>query len=75
VTGDLDAVRRQVTAEERVAATLDPPRLEIAARALIEDGFVVLDDLVPISAIDELRERMHPDLPEIVRRTEEHLRR
>jgi ectoine hydroxylase-related dioxygenase (phytanoyl-CoA dioxygenase family) len=39
-----------------------------AVRSLLEDGFVVLDDVVPVAVIDALREAMERDLAELQQR-------
>ncbi len=63
-----DPVRLQVTREERDRGALAPTRHAAAAQALADDGFVVLDDLVPVELLDRLRDRMHRDLEELQRR-------
>src|SRR4051812_40897456 len=67
--------RIEVTGEERESGTLAPDRLEQARRAILDDGFVVLDDLLDVRQIDVLRQRMDEDVPELERRTIENPRK
>jgi hypothetical protein len=66
--GPRDVVRLGVTAAERSAGTLAQAVLEQARQAMLDDGMVVLDDLIPVDLADSLRERMHADLPALEQR-------
>jgi hypothetical protein len=70
-----DVTRIAVTVDERASGSLTPDRLAAARHAILEDGFVVLDDVIPVEQVDTLRERMHQDVPELERRAEEEPRR
>ena len=66
----LDAVRIGVTADERAAGELAPENFEAARQAMLDDGLVVLDDLLPLEIVDALAERMHADVPALGERYE-----
>lgn len=51
-----------ISPEERQSGQMTPERLAQALRALDEDGFVVLNDVVDLGHIATLRERMFADL-------------
>jgi hypothetical protein len=70
MTNDTGVVRIEVTPVERAAGTLTPERIERARDAMLDDGFVVFDDLLDVGQIDSLRQRMHEDIPELQRRAE-----
>lgn len=59
-----------VSDAERIAGALDADNFEAARAAMLADGMVVLDDLIPVEVIDALAERMHADIPELVRASE-----
>jgi hypothetical protein len=63
-------VRIEVSDAERVAGELVDERFAAARDAMLADGFVVLDDLIPADVIDALADRMHSDIPELVRVSE-----
>jgi ectoine hydroxylase-related dioxygenase (phytanoyl-CoA dioxygenase family) len=63
-----DAIRIAVGRDEVTAGSLRAERLALARRAMTDDGFVVLDDLVPVEVVDALDERMERDVPELERR-------
>ena len=64
----VDAVRIGVTREERAAGELSPEKFEQARQAMLDDGLVVLDDLLPLAIVDALGERMHAEVPDLVER-------
>jgi len=47
-----------------------PQEIEIAKRAIEEDGFVVLEDVVDLEHIRILRDKMLEDLPKVLARTD-----
>lgn len=55
-------VQVDVTAEEVAAGTLTPEHLEAAVAAVLDDGFVVLADVVSAASLDALHERMLADI-------------
>lgn len=63
MTTTIDAVRLAVTETERQAGQLEGSRLETARQAVLDDGFVVFDDLLPLELVDRLAARMHADVP------------
>lgn len=69
-TDEPEVVRIQVTEAERTSGALAPEQLERAREAMLYDGFVILDDLVPVDLVDALRERMARDLPALLERHE-----
>ena len=71
----LAILRIEVTDHDRASGSLEPAKLEAARAALLDDGFVVLDQVVPPALIDALREAMERDIDELVRRTERAPRR
>jgi hypothetical protein len=69
------ATRIVVTDEEWAGGCLAAETFERARRAMLEDGFVVLDDLLPEAIIDALGARMHADVPALVQRHEGRVQR
>lgn len=59
----IDAVRVAVEEEERASGVLSLHSFDVARRAMLDDGMVVLDDLVPADIVDAIRGRMHADIP------------
>lgn len=55
----------QVSAAEKSNGRLDQRNLEIATRALVRDGLVVLEDLVDHAVLDRLNEKMVKDAYEL----------
>ena len=53
------------TAAERAAGRFDTGTVQRAVKALRDDGFVVIDDIVDHGHLDRLRERMTDDLEKI----------
>jgi ectoine hydroxylase-related dioxygenase (phytanoyl-CoA dioxygenase family) len=58
----------KISPEELRSGVMDPAHLEAAVRAVREDGFVVLEDVVDLGHIAILRERMLEDLDTILAR-------
>jgi hypothetical protein len=54
-----------VSAAEKSNGLLDQRNLEIATRALVRDGLVVLEDLVDHTVLDRLNEKMVKDAYEL----------
>jgi ectoine hydroxylase-related dioxygenase (phytanoyl-CoA dioxygenase family) len=61
-------VALDITAAERESGELSPEHLEAAVRAMREDGFVVLNDVIDLAHLAMLRDRMLDDLPKILAR-------
>jgi hypothetical protein len=68
--GAVDAVRLTVSDAERSAGVQSPEPVEQAREAMLDDGLVVLDDLLPVEIVDALAARMHAAVPALVRRYE-----
>lgn len=62
----VDAIRLAITDVERSQGRLEAERLEVARQAVLGDGFVVLDDLLPLELVDQLAARMHAEVPALV---------
>jgi ectoine hydroxylase-related dioxygenase (phytanoyl-CoA dioxygenase family) len=60
----------QLSAEERAAGQLNPDTVSRAKRALDEDGFVILEDVVDLQHIGVLRDKMIEDLPHVLARSD-----
>ncbi len=58
----------KISPEELESGVMDPAHLQEAVRAVREDGFVVLEDVVSLEHIAALRERMLADLETILAR-------
>lgn len=54
-----------VSAAEKEAGRLTQRNLEIATRALVRDGLVVLEDLIDHAVLDRLNEKMVQDAYEL----------
>lgn len=54
-----------VSAKEKSSGQLDQRNLEIATRALVRDGLVVLEDLLDHAVLDRLNEKMVQDAYEL----------
>jgi ectoine hydroxylase-related dioxygenase (phytanoyl-CoA dioxygenase family) len=67
-----EAVRIQVSEDERAAGVLGPEKFEQAREAILDDGIVILDDLVPVDFVDSLRERMAAEVPALLERAKAH---
>ena len=67
---DVDAVRIEVAAAERATGTLVAETFKRAREAMLDDGIVVLDDLLSLDVVETLGARMHADLPALVERYE-----
>ena len=61
-----DAVRIAVDEAERTTGLLDADRLDVARRAMLDDGLVVLDDLVPIEIVETLADLMYGEVEAFV---------
>jgi Phytanoyl-CoA dioxygenase (PhyH) len=59
-----------ITPAERESGKLTKEHLAAAARALREDGFVVLNDVIDVGHLEMLRGRMLEDLRQILARTD-----
>ena len=59
-------IRIAPTAAERRAGTLAPANLERACAALIDDGVVVLEQVIDAGPLDALKERMDRDSAELL---------
>jgi hypothetical protein len=59
-----------MTDGEQDRGRLDPDNPEAARQALLDNGFVVLDDVVPVRIVDALREVMERDLDALERQSE-----
>ena len=58
----------QVTTKELAARALSAMNLDAAAEALLVDGFVILEDVVNVSHLDLLHERLTADLEALLSR-------
>lgn len=54
-----------VSAAEKINGHLEQRNLEIATRALVRDGLVVLEDMIDHSVLDRLNEKMVKDAYEL----------
>jgi hypothetical protein len=54
-----------VTAAEKSNGRLEQRSLEIATRALVRDGLVVLEDMIDHTVLDRLNEKMVKDAYEL----------
>ena len=63
---DLDAVRIVVSEAERAHGALEADRLDLALQAILDDGLVVLDDLVPIDVVETLADLMYGEVAAFV---------
>jgi hypothetical protein len=61
-------VALDVTPAETKSGELSPEHLDAAVRAMREDGFVVLNDVIDRAHLEMLRDRMLEDLPKILAR-------
>ena len=59
-------IRIAPTAAERRAGTLAPANLERACAALVDDGVVVLEQVIDAGPLDALKERMDRDTAELL---------
>jgi len=55
-----------VTPSERAAESLNPDNLRQATQAVLEDGYVVLANVVDLNCLDTVRERMEADSQELI---------
>ena len=65
-----DIITLDITPEEVQTGRITPEHLAAAARALRDDGIVVLRDIIDLSHIAALREKMLADLPAYLARTD-----
>src|SRR4051794_6239163 len=63
--GESAMIALDISAAERHSGVLSPEHLDAAVRAMLEDGFVVLNDVIDLTHLALLRERMLEDLPQI----------
>ena len=61
-----DVARIAVRDDERAAGALDADRLEVARRAMLEDGVLVLDNLVPVDIVQTLADLMYAEVDAFV---------
>lgn len=65
-----DIIALDITPSEVRSGRIAPAHLEAAARALRDDGLVVLNDIVDLGHLAALREKMLADLPAYLARTD-----
>jgi hypothetical protein len=66
MTVALDVVRIAIDEADRDRGALDRDRLELARQAMLDDGMVVLDDLVPVGIVQTLADLMYAEVDAFV---------
>lgn len=64
---DVDLARTHGFTRSEAAAAVDPDLLEQQHRRLLEDGYVIIEKLVPEAALDALRDAAQPHLDKVGR--------